>query len=104
MNTSIARKRDDSEFVLYYKIHLYNMVLELKYLPFYKFNRLYIPFNLMKFLNKYLLFLQQPYLYNVERSSYCRLAVSLYHFMIIHYWNHQVTLLLLVNFTRAAHK
>ena len=38
---------------LYYMIidelHLYNTVLELKYLPFFKFNRPYIQFNLIKF-------------------------------------------------------
>ena len=41
--------RNDSKFVLYDKIHLYNTVLELKYLPLYKFNRPYSQFNLIKF-------------------------------------------------------
>ena len=36
-------------FVLYDNIHLCNTVLKLEYLAFYKFNRPYIQFNLIKF-------------------------------------------------------
>ena len=49
--------------------NLYNTVLKLKPLPLYKFSRPHIQFNLIKFLNKYLLFFQQPYyLFDEERS------------------------------------